>query len=100
MYILLTVAVAVLWIIALQVGGTREALVVGHGCDEYKRIVRATVAPWSRRRAPTDPDDCGRMSARVTLRTTSVLLMLIAERGCPHPQAPNGGAGPAGLPPN
>ena len=43
LYILLTVAIGLLWVLTLQVGGTREASVVGHGGDEYKRIVRASV---------------------------------------------------------
>ncbi|GGL87328.1 polyprenyl glycosylphosphotransferase [Nakamurella endophytica] len=42
-YISLTIALSVLWLVALHLGGTREASVVGHGPDEYKRIVRSTI---------------------------------------------------------
>ena len=42
-FIALTVVLAIAWMIALHWGGTRDAEVVGHGPEEYKRLVRTSV---------------------------------------------------------
>ena len=42
-YLALTVLLAVLWMLALQWGGSRDAEVVGHGPEEYKRVLQTSV---------------------------------------------------------
>ena len=80
MYILLTVAVAALWIIALQVGGTREASVVGHGGDEYKRIVRASVVLFGLVAISSYVFDLDLPRAYVLIMMPAGLIALLAGR--------------------
>lgn len=42
-FIALTVFLVVAWMVVLQWSGTRDAEVVGHGPEEYKRVVRTSV---------------------------------------------------------
>ncbi len=45
-YWLVLVVVGVMWIIALAAAGTRDRHAVGHGVEEYQRIVRASLVAW------------------------------------------------------
>lgn len=42
-FVAMTVFVAAAWIVALHWGGTRDSEVVGHGPEEYKRLVRTSL---------------------------------------------------------
>ncbi len=40
----MTASLSIGWIVLLQWGATRDAAVIGHGSDEYKRIIQSSVA--------------------------------------------------------
>ena len=41
-FAILTVSLCLMWLCALQASGTREGSVIGHGPEEYKRVVQST----------------------------------------------------------
>ncbi len=80
LYILLTVAIGLLWVLALQVGGTREASVIGHGGDEYKRIVRASVVLFGLIAISSYVFDLNLPRAYVLVMMPAGLVALVAGR--------------------